>query len=109
MEKLAAKKILSLVLILSLTMGWIYPAICEAQEAEQPIEEATAKQENSATTAIDVSQEKDPSTNVLEEYVIPIALIPAIPIFLALQIGCNLVYGVYGMFEEGVRNPCVPR
>jgi hypothetical protein len=44
-------------------------------------------------------------SNILEDYVIPIALIPVSPIFLGLGFGCMLFYGI---FHKDEPNPCCP-
>jgi hypothetical protein len=106
MKTLKTKKILSLVLILLLAIGWFHVNVCEAQEEEQPISEGTARQDIRGEIPPPESQAQNPKSNILEDYVIPIALIPAIPIFAGLQFGCILFYGIFG--KEG-RNPCVPK
>jgi hypothetical protein len=51
------------------------------------------------------SRDQNPESNILKDYVIPIALIPAIPIFAGLQFGCILYYAI---FSKDGHNPCVP-
>lgn len=100
------KKAFCLVMILSLVAGWFHVNVCRAEEVKQSIQEGVGKSEDAPPPEILVEQNNEmrqeetkseksklenSKSDLFQDYVLPVVLLPLLPVAVGMQIICLFV------------------